>query len=444
MRKTDLVAAAVESTNESAFTDDDLFKPDRAKLTPNAVADKIMAEHDFLNVRQYLYEYVGTHWASTDDSRLTALALQFDGKWHTQRSRRSEIASYIRDTVHRSSQDWRRLKPYEIPLHNGVVDIRSMTLRRHSADDMLQACPPTKFNPLAQCPVWMSCLDTYFGGDDDAEMKSSALQEFFGYCLMPHARYKKALLCVGESDCGKSTIPFLIREIVGRENVCSISVEDMDDSRKRAPLMGKLVNLLTELTSDAMIADGGFKTLVSTEEPIQFDPKYLPPILDIPICKHVFVTNNPPAINDRSRATFNRLLYIHFSRVIPKLEQDRTIWDKLRAEIEGIVLWALEGAARLYERGGTFTAAGETEVEDYRREQNPINAFLEDECERGDDEIHRCHLKDLRQRFSIWSGKAADSRKLATMLRQIGIEVTKTGRWVGGARGITVLGVKLK
>jgi len=64
--------------------------------------------------------------------------------------------------------------------------------------------------------------------DDDGELKIAALQEYFGYCLMPHARYKKALLCVGESDCGKSTIPYLLRQLLGSENIAAVSVEHMD------------------------------------------------------------------------------------------------------------------------------------------------------------------------------------------------------------------------
>jgi len=413
-----------------------------AKLTPNALADRILARHAIINADGYIYEYTGRFWELISPERLKALSAQYDGKVNTSQKRRSEIADYIRTQSHVKNQKWRDLEPFEVPVGNGVVDIRSMTLRLHRKTDMIQACCPVEFDPRAQCVELMSCLATYFGRDDDGESKAAALQEFFGYCLMPHARYKKALLCVGESDCGKSTIPYLIRELVGRANVCSVSVEDMDDSRARAPLLGKLVNLLTELTSDAMIADGGFKTLVSTEEPIQFDPKYLPPIMDIPVCKHVIVTNTLPTINDRSRGTYNRLLIVRFNHVIPRSEQDRGIWDKLAEEMPGILQWALEGAQRLFHAGGAFTAAGEAEVEEYRTQQDPLAGFLADECEV--DEDLKCPLPDLRARYAVWSGRQPDPRWFANMLRQHGLRVTENPVYFGAAKKRAVVGIGLR
>lgn len=427
--------------HDAEFVDDAEVETHQ-KLVPNALADRIMAKHAFLNVDGYLYEYTGKFWALVSPDRVKALAAKFDGPFNTSQKRRSEIADYIKHQTHVSHQRWRDLEPYEVPVGNGVVDVRSMTLRPHRRDDFLQACCPVEFDPRAQCAELMRCLDTYFGGDHDGQAKMDALQEFFGYVLMPHARYKKALLCVGESDCGKSTIPYLIRELVGRSNVCSVSVEDMDDSRSRAPLLGKLVNLLTELTSDAMIADGGFKTLVSTEEPIQFDPKYLPPVMDIPVCKHVIVTNTLPTINDRSRGTYNRLLIVRFNHVIPRSEQDRGIWDKLAEEMPGILQWSLEGAQRLYHAGGTFTSAGEKEVEDYRARQDPVHAFVLDECEEGPE--FRCAMPELRERYSRWFGRPVDPRRFADLIRGAGYIVTENPIWFGGKKHRAVIGLELR
>jgi putative DNA primase/helicase len=413
-----------------------------AKLLPNAVGDRIMRERKIINVADCLYEYTGQFWDLVTSRRLKVLAAEADGPFVTSQKRRNEIADYIQTRTHRERQHWREIEDYEIPCGNGVVDIRSHTLRPHRPEDMLQAICPVEYDPRAQCPELMRCLDTYFGADDDGQVKIDALQEFFGYCLMPHAKYKKALLCVGESDSGKSTINFLLRRLLGAANICQVAVGDMDDPRKRAPMMGKLVNLLSELTSDAMIADGGFKTLVSIEEPIQFDQKFLPAVTEVPICKHVIVTNSLPIINDRSRGTFNRLLIIRFTRVIPRHEQDRHVWDRLEGELPGILLWALEGAARLFHRGGQFTEAGAAEVEQYRESQNPISGFLADECDIEEDA--RCFVPDMRDRYIRWGGRPVSPQLFATMLRANGLVVTDNPIWIGGTKKRAVLGVKLR
>lgn len=398
-------------------------EPEEKEAPPNDVAEKLLKIHDFINVSDNLYEYDGKKWVPIAVSRLNTLALQADGKKTTTKNRRAEITSYITSKIYTNKHEWRQIQPYEVPVANGVIDIRTMKMRPHRKEDYLQTCIPWAYSEKAQCPELMKCLDTYFGKDDDGDLKIAALQEYFGYCLMPHARYKKALLCVGESDCGKSTIPYLLRQLLGSENIAAVSVEHMDDDRKRAPLLGKLVNLLTELTSDAMIADGGFKTLVSTEEPILFDPKHLAPVMDIPICKHVIVTNKKPRINDKSNATYRRLLLIHFNHVIPASEQDTTVWDRLKGEIDGILSWALEGAQRLHEQGGRFSDPGVAEIAEYRNDQNPMLTFLEHYCER--DQHCDTRTSVFIERFkSAMPGKWSASNIL-DMAREAGLVVEK-------------------
>lgn len=432
---TDPTPASIDAEYESS----DVEVP--AKLTPNAHADRLMQTYSFLNHNGVLYQYNGTHWAQIDAGTLKHLALRAEPR-HSNMKRRSEIANRIVDESRNDNISWRNLEKYEIPLMNGVIDIRSMSLRSHRKQDYLQSCVPHEYDSSSTCAVWQECLDTYFGGDPDQEAKQDALQEFFGYCLMPHATYKKALLCKGESDCGKSTIPYLLRVLAGQQNCCAVGVEAMDDPRKRAPLRGKLVNLLTELTSDAMIADGGFKTLVSTEEPILFDEKFEPPILDVPIAKHVIVTNVLPTINDRSRGTFNRLLLISFNHVIPLAQQDRAIWDKLRGEIQGILHWALYGAQRLYLNGGTFTSVGRAEVEEYRASQNPLSEFIESQCESDPDA--KVGISEFRDKFSNWYGKRVQPQWFASLVRSAGLEITKNPVYFGQRRDRAVVGVRLQ
>lgn len=415
------------------------------KRKPNALAQEILQDHRIINVDGFLYEYGLTHWQQISTERLKSLAAEVDGNAWTSQRRRAETADFIRSTTYRRSQQWRLLQPWEIAVGNGVVDLRDdrLTLRSHRAEDYLQACVPVPLQARADASTLMRCLDTYFGRDDDGEAKTLALQEFFGYCLMSHARYKKALLCYGESNCGKSTIPFLLRELVGGENMCAVSVEDMDDPRKRAPLRGKLINALTELPTDAMIADGGFKTLVSTEEPIQFDEKYMPSIMDIPIAKHVIVTNVLPTVNDRSRGTFNRLLLIHFNHVIPESEQDKTVWDKLRSEIEGVLLWALEGAQRLYQRDGRFTKVGAVEMAAYISSQNPLVAFLNEKADISDPDYPGVFLHELREAFERWYGQRVRPQYLSSLLRSAGYVVGEKKERRGDVRGFRVVGIQL-
>ena len=190
-----------------------------------------------------------------------------------------------------------------------------------------------------------------------------------------------------------------------------------------------------------MIADGGFKTLVSTEEPIEFDPKFETPVMEIPICKHVIVTNTKPRIGDRSNATYRRLLLIHFNHVIAEADQNTSIWDRLKEEVPGILTWALRGAARLYASGGSFTDPGAEEVKEYRKEQNPIGSFLEDCCEL--DPTARTKCTSVVERFRSYSGGRWTPQQIVGLLRQSGFEVSPNPVAIDGQRTRCVFGLRL-
>jgi phage/plasmid-associated DNA primase len=152
------------------------------------------------------------------------------------------------------------------------------------------------------------------------------------------------LLVQGASNTGKSQLVYVLQHLVGTTFTCQLSVEHMDDPVMRAVIKGKALNIMTELSSTAMIADGGFKTLVSTEEPILINEKYKPAETYTSTAKHVIATNNLPAVNDKTEATYNRILFIPMLNVISKDNQDHGLKEKLSIGIKkGPLIGAQKG-----------------------------------------------------------------------------------------------------
>lgn len=387
----------------------------------NEIAEEILTQRSILSDQfGYVYLYNGRFWERITSKVLQKLAKDSDTLLHTNRRRRGEIADYLEMATQVPTINWRQVEPSEVPLDNGVYRLADSVLRPHRKEDFLETVVPVIFDPAARCPRWEKALMEYFGGDEDQQAKVAALQQFFGYCLLPHARYKKALILYGEGDTGKSLVAKLLQELVGKTNCCGVSVEAMDDERKRVPLVGKLLNVLTEISAKAVIADGGFKTLISTEEEMLMDPKYLPQFMYAPIAKHVVATNNLPTINDLTRATYNRLLVVKFNRVIRKSDQNPEILTELRKELPGILNWALAGAADLSESAGEWVEIPESRriVEEYRSNENEINAFLEEETVREQESYLRAPT--LRDRFRRWAGKVYSQKAIGSMMAHAG------------------------
>ncbi len=393
------------------------------KLRPNAMGLAILEENQIVSDGSGgNYTYTGAYWKEISEDTLLHLALQADSEQHSTHARRRETIAFIRAHKHIEQIQWRNLKLTEIPFANGVFDLATEQLRPHRSEDYLEAVLPHDWTgEIQECPVWEDALHTYWGSDPDYREKCIALQEFMGYCLMPHARYKKALILQGQSDTGKSIVPEVIGRMVGASNCCCVSVEDMDDATERTQLIGKMVNKITEISSRAVIADGGFKTLISTEEPIKMRPLYRNPFDYVPIAKHVFVCNELPVVTDRSEGTFNRMLILRFNRILSKDEQDRELIDKLNGEIMAICHWALAGARRLLANRGMFSPVPDCAeaLNEYRASQNEMIDFISEKCNAdADGEIP---FSEFFDRFCTWSRSSKHTRhSVSRMLKQAG------------------------
>lgn len=356
------------------------YEPDdnnNRALELNLLAQKIIMETPIItSSSSNSYKYEKPIWKPLKEAELNSLALQVDKKEKTSRNRRSEISAFIRAATYKGEIPWNDIKSHQIAFNNGVYDIITGQLLPFEKEYYLDSVLPHAHSALSPCPTWFKCLNEWLG---DAEDKITALQEFFGYILMSHAKYKKALLCFGPSNTGKSVVSKVIYHVVGPENVCNIKLDKLSSPRDIAPIKGKKANIVTELPPMAKMAEDGFKQLVSNEDPVQLDAKYAQPELYIPTCKHAVFTNELPQIVDYSDAVYNRLLIIPFDNVIPEKKQDPDLEETLKAEVQGIISWALEGAKRLYEKKGYFTAP-ESSIEilkQYKLEQNPVKKWAE-------------------------------------------------------------------
>lgn len=404
---------------------------------PNRIAETIMGEHELATdaATGTTYHYTGTHWAEAPDGWLRHLALVADGNQISSARRRGEIVDFMKARTTRLDLKWGRVGDNEVPCLNGVVDVLSYELRPHDPADFLERVIPWRFElaTAPRCEAWQAALETWFGDDERGAGLISAVQEFCGYALLPHARYKRAMICYGEnSNTGKSRLTGTLMGLVGAEYTCSLSVQDMDDPQRRAVIVGKGLNIATELTTEVLRADSGFKTLVSTEEPILIDQKYRPAFMYLPTAKHVFATNVLPRLTEHAESILNRLLLVPMERIIADEQQDRDLGDTLRAEMAGILVWAIEGARRLVARGGHWELplASREAVQSYREAWNPAVAFLLENCEpvgiNAAGNMTGEIVSVLNHKFNKWNeGPRVGPKRFSNMLRRAGYEVRK-------------------
>lgn len=401
------------------------------KLPTHVMVNNIIADHEIITTKSNVpYIYNGEYWRESCKEELGTIALSYDAMDCTSNHRRAETVAHVLNATRISDIPWRNLGPHDVPFKNGIFNLHYEIFREHAKNDYLETTIPHPYNPNASCSEWLQCLSDWFGGDADAMDKIVALQQFFGYILLPHARFKKALLCYGPPHTGKSVVTEIIRLLVGNENCCVIPVNLMDKPENLAPIKGKMVNLVSELPQGSLIADGGFKQLVSTGDAIQINEKYKQRELYVPFCKHIICTNTLPKINDQSSATYDRLLLVSFNSPIEEGLRDIDLIDKLEGEIDGIINWALLGAEILLANNGRFgdIQSSKDILDEHKRDQNPVTPFIEEYCTINENVSTPCSV--MYKSFSNWHrGKPISHSWFGKLLKSMGYEtrVIKTG-----------------
>jgi putative DNA primase/helicase len=305
-----------------------------------------------------------------------------------------------------------------------------MTLRPHRPEDMLDRVIPYNYLPKASCPKWERVLEEWLPNPQDR----AALRAFFGYILLPQAIYKKALMVYGPPNTGKSIACSIAVALSGGSRfTCSIKPSDMGDPRKVAPIKGKALNLVADLSSDELVSDGGFKQLVSSGDTINIDEKFKPAEAYVPTAKHIFATNNLPHVNDASDAVFDRLMILPFSQQVPKEDRDPMLKEKLVDEMPGIILWALEGAVELFASQGKWpeNLSSEEIIANMAEDSNPILEFISESgfIAPAPDAQPKDYIKrsDFCNLFRIWhvsnGGRRWTNRAIISRLRAQGVNV---------------------
>ena len=99
---------------------------------------------------------------------------------------------------------------------------------------------------------------------------------------------------------------------------------------------------------------------------------------------------------------------IPFTVTIPQHERDPKLTDKLRAELPGILAWAMRGCATWIKSGLGLPDEVKAATDSYRAEQDEISTFIKESCVFN--EWARVKTKDLFAAFNTWRGDPLNKR----------------------------------
>jgi hypothetical protein len=160
----------------------------------------------------------------------------------------------------------------------------------------------------------------------------------------------------------------------------------------------------------------------------------------LPVLKLWLLANHQPRVSDASHGFWRRVKLIPFDYLVPPEKKDPQLVAKLRAELPGILRWAVEGCRQWQSEGLGTPAAVSEATQEYRSDMDVIGRFLEEACETtpGDStpvsELYEAYKKWAANSEIAQCSKDAFSKKLKS--RGVRSDRTKTGRFFKGIRPI--------
>jgi putative DNA primase/helicase len=168
--------------------------------------------------------------------------------------------------------------------------------------------------------------------------------------------------------------------------VCGPSLNTLGGEFGLAPLIGKQLAIIADSrlgakTDRALVVERLLS--ISGEDALDVRRMYKPHWNGQLDCRLIIFANELLSTGDSAGAILARSVNINLTQSFLGRE-DRRLGEKLRAEMTGILNWALEGLAKLRQVGEIRSpASAQSLTNEMARLSNPVLAFAEDCCEFG-------------------------------------------------------------
>jgi putative DNA primase/helicase len=295
-------------------------------------------------------------------------------------------------------------------------------MRPHRPADYLTK--QTAVAPGGECPLWNAFVRR-ITGNNDALIRF--LQRWWGYCLTGSVREHALSFGYGLGANGKSVMTSTIVGILGDyATTAPIETFTVTNTEQHptdiARLRGARLVVATETEEGRRWAESKIKALTGGDKVAarfmrQDYFEYSP------VFKLWIVGNHKPGLRSVNEAIRRRFNLVPFNVVIPLVDRDPDLAEKLKAERAGILQWMIEGALA-WQRGGLNPPEAVTEAtEAYLESEDAIGQWLQEETvEDAQAWESSTNFYESWKRWSLLSGEYTGSvRRFAQSLEAKGL-----------------------
>ena len=278
-----------------------------------------------------------------------------------------------------TAEEW-DADPWLLNTPGGVIDLTSGRIRPHDREDRMTKISTA--TPRGDCPIWRKFLNEVTSGDQALQ---AYLARMAGYALTGSTREHALFFLYGTGANGKSVFVNTLATILGDYATNAPMDTFMETRSDRHPtdmagLRGARFVAAIETEQGRRWAESKVKNLTGgdkisarfmRQDFFEFMPQF----------KLIVAGNHKPAIRNIDEAMKRRLHLIPFTVTIPPERRDQHLQQKLLAERDGILAWAVQGCMD-WQRLGRLEPPQQVldATDEYFEEEDAIGEFLDEDC----------------------------------------------------------------
>ena len=299
-----------------------------------------------------------------------------------------------------------------INFQNGVWDIERGVLLPHDSKYLQTLQIPHKVGEYV--PFKKTHLYNFFMKTQLPKEDIMMLLKYMAYCLTLDYGLKTFMILCGQSNTGKSVLIRFFETMVGRQNVSSLSMHELNMRFYPSQLYNRLLNSCADNSSLPLSSIENLKKITGGDQ-IMHEKKGKEPFFFVPFCKLIFSFNQLPLqLEEKSNAFYKRMRILFMNT---ELFLNNEYVNDLCSE-EGVSEAIPYLLKLLPMKDIPRTSMSDKYVESLRQDSDSIHAFITKNCELGQSfTVGKDALYEAYCRYCVDNGR--ESHKKHAFMRNL-------------------------